>query len=207
MRVAISQGFWLGRHEVTQGQWTTLMGRNPSAFKELGADAPVEMVSWKDAMEFGRKLTERERAAGRLPAGYVYTLPTEAQWEYACRAGSNLPYAGELESMAWYGAKASGGSTHPVGKKAANAWGLFDMHGNVWEWCRDWYAEAYLPGVDGQPVADPLGPPAGAYRVNRGGSWRSSADTCRSAFRHWLAPNDRGNGLGFRLALVRETPN
>ncbi|MBL9208503.1 MAG: formylglycine-generating enzyme family protein [Opitutaceae bacterium] len=206
-KVVFTRGFWLGRHEVTQGQWTALMGRNPSAFKDLGPDAPVETVSWKDAMEFCRRLTEREKNAGRLPPGHVYTLPTEAQWEYACRAGSSQPYAGDLEAMAWFGAGRAAGSTRAVGRKAANAWGLFDMHGNVWEWCRDWYGETYRRPATGEALIDPEGPSSGSYRVNRGGSWRSPSGSCRSAFRHWLAPNDRGNALGFRLALVPAPTN
>jgi len=202
--VRLSQGYWLGQYEVTQREWSILMGRNPSAFKELGADAPVESVSWKDAMEFGRRLTERERVAGRLPAGLAYTLPTEAQWEYACRAGTTGPYSGPLDLVAWHGI-ARGGSTQPAGQKAPNARGLYDMHGNVWEWCRDWYADGYKPHPTGAEVVDPQGPATGSYRINRGGGWRSPALNCRSAFRHWLAPNDRGNGLGFRLALVQSS--
>jgi len=203
--VRLSQGYWLGQYEVTQREWSILMGRNPSAFKEVGPEAPVESVSWKDALDFGRRLTERERVAGRLPAGLAYTLPTEAQWEYACRAGTTGPYSGPLDSVAWHGIP-RGGSTRPVGQKAPNAWGLYDMHGNVWEWCLDWYADGYKPHPTGDVVIDPQGPKTGSYRINRGGSWRSPALNCRSAFRHWLAPNDRGNGLGFRLALVQSGP-
>jgi formylglycine-generating enzyme required for sulfatase activity len=134
-RVTISAGFWMGKTEVTQGQWRSIMGNNPSAFK--GDDQrPVECVSYADAQAFCRKLTERERAAGRLPDGYVYALPTEAQWEYSCRAGTTGQYAGDLDMIAWYRAN-SGGQTHPVAQKQANAWGLHDMQGNVWEWCAD----------------------------------------------------------------------
>jgi formylglycine-generating enzyme required for sulfatase activity len=180
--------------EVTQGQWEALMGSNPSNFK--GADLPVEQVSWTEAMEFCRKLTERERAAGRLPEGYAYTLPTEAQWEYACRAGTTGNYAGDLNSMGWY-AHNSGNMTHHVGQKQANAWGLFDMHGNVWEWCLDWYS--IYPGGS---VTDPIGPSSGTNRVNRGGSWSYTALSCRSATRSWYAPGTRLNTLGFRVALA-----
>ena len=137
-QVTLSQGFWLGKSEVTQGQWDALVGSDFSSFK--GADRPVEQVSWDDATQFCRKLTERERAAGRLQDGYEYTLPTEAQWEYACREGMTGGDAGlgDLDKVGWYD-KNSGNATHPVAQKHANVWGLFDMHGNVWEWCRDWY--------------------------------------------------------------------
>jgi formylglycine-generating enzyme required for sulfatase activity len=128
--VTISKPFFLGATEVTQAQWSVVMGGNPSKFK--GDKLPVENVSWDDAMAFCKKLTERERTAGRLPAGYIYTLPTEAQWEYACRAGTIGRYAGDLDAMAWYDENSSR-KTHPVGSKKANGWGLSDMHGNVWE--------------------------------------------------------------------------
>jgi formylglycine-generating enzyme required for sulfatase activity len=173
------------------------MGANPSYFKNAGANAPVEGVSWDDAQEYCRKLTERERAAGRLPAGYEYSLPTEAQWEYACRAGTTGPYAGngDLSSMGWYDDN-SGSTTHPVGQKQANAWGLYDMHGNVWEWCHDWYGS-----YPGGAVTDPTGASSGSYRVGRGGSWNLDAGFCRSALRIILDPSNRFINLGFRLAL------
>ncbi|MCW5550178.1 MAG: SUMF1/EgtB/PvdO family nonheme iron enzyme [Opitutaceae bacterium] len=192
-QVTISRPFWLGKTEVTQGQWQAVMGNNPSHFK--GSNLPAENVSWADAMEFCRKLTERERAAGRLPAGYVYTLPTEAQWEYACRAGTTGDYAGNLDAMGWYSGNA-GGSTKPVGTKAANAWGLHDMHGNVWEWCLDWYGN-----YPGGSVTDPTGPASGSFRVARGGGWGSTADLCRSADRNGSPPGNRNGFLGFRPAL------
>jgi formylglycine-generating enzyme required for sulfatase activity len=193
-QVTITKGFWLGKTEVTQAQWQTVMGNNPSNFE--GDSLPVEQVSWDDAMEFCRKLTERERAAGRLPVGYVYTLPTEAQWEYACRAGTTGDYAGELNAMAWY-LQNAGGTTHPVATKQANAWGLHDMHGNVWEWCLDWYA----PQLPGGSVTDPTGPSSGSSRVFRGGGWCFADAGCRSAVRDWSGPGFRGNILGFRPAL------
>jgi formylglycine-generating enzyme required for sulfatase activity len=149
-------------------------------------------------MGFCRKLTERERAAGRLPEGYAYTLPTEAQWEYACRAGTTGDYAGNLASMGWYKQnRNSGNQTHAVGQKQANAWGLYDMHGNVWEWCADWYADK-LPGGS---VRDPTGAASGSLRVFRGGGWGDGASLCRSASRSWGSPGSSISGLGFRLAL------
>ena len=193
-QVTLTQGYWLGKTEVTQAQWEALMGSNPSKFK--GVDRPVEQVSWDDAMEFCRKLTERERGAGRLPESYEYTLPTEAQWEYACRAGTTGQFGGDgnLDDMGWY-SQNSGGTTHPVGQKQSNAWGLYDMHGNVWEWCLDW--EDKYPGGS---VRDPTGPASGALRVSRGGCWSREAIYCRSASRDGVSPGRRSL-LGFRLAL------
>ncbi len=193
-RVTLTQPFWLGRTEVTQAQWTALMGSNPSTFE--GDDLPVEQVSWEDAMAFCRKLTERERAAGRLPAGYTYTLPTEAQWEYACRAGTTGDLAGDLDATAWY-ARNSDGTTHPVGTKQPNAWGLFDMHGNVWEWCKDWTTAHYPGGA----VADPVWPAFQGARVERGGAWTSAVVECRTAYRNAEEPGERGFNVGFRVAL------
>ncbi|GIL14812.1 MAG: hypothetical protein BroJett038_35320 [Chloroflexota bacterium] len=192
-QVRITKAYWLGETEVTQDQWEAVMGTKPSRFK--GKNLPVEQVSWTDAMEFCRKLTERERLAGRLPEGYEYTLPTEAQWEYACRAGTTGDYAGSLDAMAWYGGN-SDNQTKPVGGKQANGWGLYDMHGNVWEWCLDWYGN-----YPGGSVTDPNGASSGSGRVNRGGSWELPADLCRSALRNWFFPGTRWYGLGFRLAL------
>ena len=193
-RVTITRPFWLGKTEVTQAQWQSMMGSNPSHFK--GENLPVEQVSWSDAMEFCRKLTERERTAGRLPAGYVYTLPTEAQWEYACRAGTTGDYAGGLNAMGWHNQN-SGSSTKTVGTKQANAWGLHDMYGNVWEWCLDW-----LGRYSGAAVADPRGRASGSLRVTRGGSWSNPAEVCRSAFRGGSNQGARIPSLGFRIALV-----
>ncbi|MEX0321475.1 MAG: bifunctional serine/threonine-protein kinase/formylglycine-generating enzyme family protein [Puniceicoccaceae bacterium] len=198
--VRLSRGYWLGKYEVTQGDWEALMGNNPSRFKSSGKQAPVESVSWDDAMEFCRKLTERERAAGRLPEGMWYTLPTEAQWEYACRAGTATRfYTGnndsDLDKAGWYDSN-SGSKTHPVGQKQPNTWGLYDMHGNVWEWCLDW-KDDYPAGT----VTDPTGPSSGARRVLRGGGWDGDARLCRSAFRYRDSPGDSGYYLGFRLAL------
>ena len=198
VRVTLTQPFWLGRTEVTQAQYEAVTGTNPSTFKNVGPDAPVENVSWLDAMAFCRKLTERERAAGRLPEGFVFTLPTEAQWEYACRAGSDGAYAGEPESLGWFRSN-SDGTTHPVGKKPANAWGFHDLPGNVLEWCRDWYG----PYPRGE-VTDPVGPRNGYYRTARGGSWRTGAEVGRSAARAGGSAGRRDYTIGFRVALVRD---
>jgi formylglycine-generating enzyme required for sulfatase activity len=188
-RVKISQGFELGKYEVTQALWEVVMGSNPSYFK--GATLPVENVSWEDVQQFLSRLNAQDTR-------YQYRLPTEAEWEYACRAGTTGDYAGSLYEMAWYGDN-SGGKTHPVGEKKPNAWGLYDMHGNVWEWCADWYGN-YQKGV----VTDPRGPSTGSYRVYRGGGWGNPAAHCRSANRRSNSPGYRTYNLGFRLVrLVR----
>jgi len=199
-RVTITRAFWLGKTEVTQGQYESLMGSNPSCFRNAGSDAPVESVSWTDAIEFCRRLTERERAAGRLPEGYEYILPTEAQWEYACRAGTIGDYAGNFDEMAWYHQN-SGNTTHPVGQKQANAWGFFDMHGNVREWCLDWIS--MYPGGN---VVDYRGPTKGVNRVVRGGCWFDGPLGCRSARRGFDGPGGVSGGssnptIGFRVSL------
>lgn len=193
MRVTLTKGFWLGKTHVTQAQYEAVTGANPSNFKDVGPDAPVERVSWLDAMAFCEQLTERERAAGRLPEGYVYTLPTEAQWEYACRAGTTGTYSGNPEAMAWHEGN-SGGKTHPVAQKEPNPWGFYDMYGNVLQWCRDWYGD-----YPGGAVTDPTGPAHGYFRMARGGSWR--VKIFRSAQRGGGSPGRRDYTLGFRLAL------
>ena len=192
--VTLTRGFWLGTTEVTQAQWSAMMGNNPSHFR--GDTLPVEQVTWDDALAFCRKLTERERAAGRLPEGHAYTLPTDAQWEYACRAGTATAYAGDVAAMAWHNQNADG-TTHAVATKQANAWGLHDMHGNVWEWCLDWWSQR-LPGGS---MSDPVGPVSGSSRVLRGGGWANSGAFCRSANRDGVSPGGRGDFLGFRLPL------
>jgi formylglycine-generating enzyme required for sulfatase activity len=193
--VTISKPYYLGIYEVTQEQYERVMGKNPSYFK--GARDPVENVSWEDAVAFIEKLNgmPSEKDAGR-----VYRLPTEAEWEYACRAGSESAYCfGDtlvtLQQYAWFGEN-SGSKTHPVGKKQPNAWGLYDMHGNVWEWCYDWDGD-----YSSAAVADPSGPARGSYRVLRGGSWVNEAALCRSARRRWFVPSFRFNSVGFRVAL------
>jgi len=176
--------------EVTQAQWQAIMGSNPSDFK--GDNLPVEQVSWEDVQVFIQKLNERDPGKG-------YRLPTEAEWEYACRASSTGKWCfgddeARLGDYAWYGAN-SDGRTHPVGQKRANAWGLHDMHGNVDEWCQDWYG-SYPSGS----VTNPTGASSGSVRVYRGGRWFYSAVFCRSAGRDDIIPSYRGSYLGFRLA-------
>ena len=196
VEVELTRGFWLGRYEVTQQEYEQIVGRNPSRFKESGARAPVEQVNWDEAMAFCAQLTEAEQKAGRLPYDLAYTLPTEAQWEYACRAGETGPFSdGEAEDVAWI-KENSGEKTHPVGEKKPNAWGLHDMHGNVWEWCADWYAEN-LPGG-----RDPVGPAEGSNRMIRGGAWLHSVSFNRSAKRRYDSSGKRGYALGFRVAVA-----
>jgi formylglycine-generating enzyme required for sulfatase activity len=202
-RVRISRAFELGKYEVTQAQWEAVMSRprgahgggaearpaaeaNPSHFK--GPDLPVENVSWDDAQEFLRRLNALTRT-------HEYRLPTEAEWEYACRAGAAEESPAGLDARAWHRPN-SGGRTHPVGGKRPNAWGLYDMQGNVLEWVQDWYAPDYYRRG---PAADPRGPQDGSYRVYRGGSWYSSAADCRAAFRGFDLPANHYYSLGFRL--------
>lgn len=194
--VRITRPFFLALTAVTQEQYGRVMGTNPSFFR--GAKLPVEQVSWEEAAEFCRSLSalSAERAAGR-----VYRLPTEAEWEYACRAGCDADWsfghqASQLTEYAWYGDNARG-TTHPVGEKKPNAWGLWDMHGNVWEWCSDWLALCPV-----QETEDPRGPGAGTYRVIRGGGWYDTARDCRAAYRTGRTPGHRSSDLGFRLACA-----
>jgi formylglycine-generating enzyme required for sulfatase activity len=192
-RVTLTQGYWLGRTEVTQAQWSALMRSNPSRFK--GAALPVEQVSWRDAMSFARRLNERERKAGRLPAGYAYTLPTEAQWEYAAKAGLEGAFSGSVEAVAWHDQNSTG--TRPVATKQANAWGFHDMLGNVWEWCADWYAP-----YPGGSASDWSGPATGSARASRGGSWWAGPRGARPANRYRDMAQNGNDDLGFRLALA-----
>lgn len=202
-QVTVSQDYYLGLTEVTQGQYEKVMGTNPSHFQQRvtgksdSSMYPVEQVSWEDAVEFCQKLSElpEEKTAGR-----VYRLPTEAEWECACRAGSKTAYsfgesAQSLGDYAWFAGNANS-QTHPVGEKKPNAWGLYDMHGNVWEWCSDWYGD-YPKGA----VSDPIGPHRGSDRVARGGGWNDEAAGCRSAPRRGGDPAFRNRILGLRLAL------
>ena len=191
-RVTLSQPFYLGKYEVTQAEWVAVMGNYPSKFK--GRSNPVDTVSWNDAQSFISRLNAKE--------GKKYRLPTEAEWEYAARAGTKSTYsfgddAGQLGQYAWY-ENNSGSQTHPVGQKQPNPWGLYDMHGNVWEWVNDWYNGSYYGR---SPSTDPTGPSGGVYRVLRGGGWHLSAGYLRSAYRDNEAPDLCDESVGFRLAL------
>jgi formylglycine-generating enzyme required for sulfatase activity len=189
--VTISRSFYVATTEVTQVQWKAVMGSNPSKFQ--GDDLPVEQVSWNDAKEFIRKLNTKEGTTRNR-------LPTEAEWEYACRAGTTGDRYGDMGSTAWYDPN-SGGTTHPAGQKQVNAWGLHDMLGNVYEWCEDW-KDAYPNGN----VTDPRGPSSGWGRVVRGGSWLIHANRARCDFRDFFTPEERRDDVGFRVVAAAQTP-
>ena len=201
-KVTISNSFYMGKHEVTQMQWNKVMGSNPANFKtekvEMNSrDHPVENVSWDDVQKFIRRLNQKE-------GGNKYRLPTEAEWEYAARAGTTTKWScgnneSCLKNVAWYSGN-SGNKTHPIGQKKPNAWGLYDMHGNVWEWVQDLYNDKYYSR---SPSTDPKGTSSGSYRVARGGGWNYSADFLRSANRYLFSPVDRYDILGFRLLRIR----
>ena len=196
-RVILTEGFYMQATEVTQGQWKAVMGSNPSYFSSCGDSCPVESVSWHDVQEFIIKLNKLDQG--------TYRLPTEAEWEYAARAGSETAFANgditeigpgydpNLDAMGWYWRNSSH-NPQAVAGKAPNAWGLYDMHGNVWEWVQDWYGD-YPSGQ----VTDPIGASSGSVRVRRGGSWDSPAINCRSANRSIFTPTRRSYNLGFRL--------
>jgi formylglycine-generating enzyme required for sulfatase activity len=196
-RVRITKPFYMGVYPVTQAEYERVMGKNPSHFQG-DPNRPVESVSWDDAQEFCRKLSALSGEAGA-----TYRLPTEAQWEYACRAGSTTRWCfgddeKQLGDFAWF-AKNSGNQTHPAGQKKPNAWGLYDMHGNVWEWCEDWFdSDCYKKSA----TDDPMGPLGGSIRVFRGGSWYYEARYCRSAYRGINEPGRRRRNLGFRASQV-----
>jgi formylglycine-generating enzyme required for sulfatase activity len=210
-KVEISKPYYLAIMEVTQGQYATVMGktgeivleRDPKTNRVIrkldirSSPLPVADVSWEEAVEFCKRLSllPEEKKAGRS-----YRLPTEAEWEYACRAGTSTAYsfgdnADALGEYAWFDDNSNG--PQPVGTKKVNPWGLYDMHGNVWEWCSDWYGD-YPEGL----AVDPSGASAGEYRVSRGGSWFLTAWYCRSASRNWSTPDYRVGRLGFRLVSV-----
>ena len=191
-QVTLSRGFWLALTECTQGQWESMTGKKPSKFK--GVDLPAETVSWEEVQGWLAKMNEKNP----LPAGWKWELPTEAQWEYACRAGTDTAFAGRgvLDEMGWYGGNIRI-KTDRVGTKKANTWGLHDMHGNVSEWCRDLYED-----YPRRSATDPTGPTTGSIRVHRGGSWFDRAELCRSALRSGRSPGYRSSRLGFRPAAV-----
>ncbi|HJZ79738.1 MAG TPA: formylglycine-generating enzyme family protein [Pyrinomonadaceae bacterium] len=204
-QVTINYSFFIGKYEVTQAQWQAVMGNNPSYFKDCGI-CPVDQVSWNDAKRFIQRLNE-------MSDGYTYRLPTEAEWEYACRAGTTGDYAGDLKAMAWHSAD-PGDRSHAVGQKQPNAWGLYDMLGNVWEWCEDWYHETY----DGAPSDGSAWMNRGerAYRtkaslrtqsqevgpVLRGGSWLDSVDDLRFGMRTAGSPDRQNYYFGFRIVAT-----
>jgi formylglycine-generating enzyme required for sulfatase activity len=195
-RVRITKPFYLGKYQVTQEQWEAVMGSNPSHFK--GPKNPVETVSWDDCQRFLEKLNAQVRAGE-----CKFQLPSEAQWEYACRAGSKTKYCfgddeTRLGDCAWYD-KNSSNTTHPVGAKKPNAWGLYDMHGNVFEWCTDWWQDGHYYE---SPVDDPTGAPTGSGRVIRGGGWNSTARYCQSGSRDGEPPGYGFSSLGLRVARV-----
>ena len=188
-QVTLTRDFEMMTTEVTQKQWVEVMGNNPSYFK--GDDRPVESVSWNDVQDFITKLNQKND-------GYTYRLPTEAEWEYSARAGSTTAYSygdgeGSLGEYAWFYGN-SGSETHAVATKKPNSWGLYDMHGNVWEWTSDWYGS-----LSTSSVTDPTGASSGSYRVIRGGGWSSYAQYLRSAYRNYWEPGNRINNVGFRL--------
>jgi len=205
--VSFSKGFYMQTTEVTQGQWKAIMVHNPSFFLICGNDCPVENINWLDAQEFIRKLNEREKTLR-------YRLPTEAEWEYACRGGTKTAFANGgiitteednyknafLNEVGWYYGN-SEEATHPVARKNANAFGLYDMHGNVWEWCQDWMAKYPF-----KASIDPAGPSSGLSRIRRGGSWQEYPVFCRSAYRGSSHPKNKGPSVGFRVAMSLEEP-
>ena len=228
--VTLTQGFYMGKYAVTQGEYLALMGSNPSYFTTRDYNGnpippdlnrPVEQVSWDDATNYCAHLTQQEQAAGRLPAGWVYRLPTESEREYACRAGTttafhygNALHGGMANFYDYYEYDASIGDiyfsnpavpwlarTTAVGSYQPNAWGLYDMHGNVWGWCRNWYG-SYPTGS----VTDPQGPSSGSYRVFRGGGWDYGGRCCRSAYRSYYYPSGRSDSIGFRVVLAPGQP-
>jgi formylglycine-generating enzyme required for sulfatase activity len=207
--VILSRGFWIGRYEVTQGEYLAIMNMNPSFFPG-DLQRPVSSVSWLDASNYCAKLTQQELAAGRIPAGAAYRLPTEAEWEYAARGGTSTRFSygddpdfSSLTNHAWYSVNA-GLMVHPVGQKLPNPAGLYDTEGNVWEWCLDWYG-ATLPG--GVQV-DPKGPSSNpqGLKVMRGGAYDYFDSDCRSARRLFFHPVLTDTDLGFRVVLAVGPP-
>jgi formylglycine-generating enzyme required for sulfatase activity len=208
--VSLTKGFYLGKYEVTQAQYEAVTGSNPSVFNETSnGNRPVENVNWTEAVAFCTLLTNQEQAAGRLPAGWAYVLPTESQWEYACRAGTTTAFSwgdGISSTNAnynWDGGPTNGNDfkqTRDVGRYFANPWGFFDMHGNVFEWTSDWYQAAYP--MD-NPLVDPNGPASGSERVVRGGSWYHVETTLRSAVRRSYSPGVNYKDFGFRVSLQK----
>ncbi len=202
-KVTISKSFYMGKFDVTQEQWQGVMGGNPSHFK--GARNPVDSVSWEACQAFIKKLNEKFAASGA-----TFSLPTEAQWEYACRAGASTRYGfgdeeARLGEYGWFETNA-GGQTHPVGEKKPNAWGLYDMQGNLWQWCADWYDGSYYkksPATDPTGPSEPGGPSGVSSRALRGGCWGDPASCCRCACRYCLPPWFCVYSYGLRVVCVR----
>lgn len=206
-QVTISKDFYISKFEVTQKQWEDVMGYScydldrsnpfynlPGMKERITKPDHPATVSWEDAQKFISKLNEKE-------GKNIYRLPTEAEWEYAAKAGTTTAYSfgddkKDLDKYAWYGGDFSTGGTHPVGKKLPNPWGLYDVHGNVWEWVQDWYSEDYFAH---SPQTDPKGPDTGSNKVVKGGSWHATADSWRSSFRKPYTPDYRGISIGFRV--------
>jgi formylglycine-generating enzyme required for sulfatase activity len=222
--VTISRGFWMAKYLVTQGDYLAVVGSNPSHFTPSNGYAqdltrPVEQVHWNDATNYCALLTAQELAAGRIPANYAYRLPTESEWEYACRAGTTTAFylgsglsSGQASFDGRHEYDASAGTinnpsginlqtTTPVGSYPANGWGLYDMIGNVWEWCQDWYG-AYPAG----PVTDPQGAVSGSARLVRGGDWGGWARFCRAAQRSGDIASPSSSRTGFRVVLAPSQP-
>jgi formylglycine-generating enzyme required for sulfatase activity len=203
-RVTLTHDFWLNKYEVTQGEYAALIGKNSSNF-EGDTNRPVEKVKFPEAEAYCAALTRRESENGRLQPGQIYRLPTEAEWEYACRAGTtNLYSFGDVapaDEFAWT-LENSEGTTHPIGQKKPNPWGLYDMHGNVWEWCSDWFAP--FPTND---VVDPVGPAASKFKVFKGGSWNHNTEFARASSRFMMETNGGTTFVGFRVALGAPSPS
>ena len=203
--VTLTQSYWISKYEVTQEEFENVLGFNPSQYRIFDDPRlPVESVTWFDALDYCFELTLQERNAGRLPEDFEYRLPTEAEWAYAARAGTTTRFSyghdpgyQHLSDYAWYAGN-SGLRPHPVGQKLPNPWGLYDMHGNVFEWCSDWFGQ--LPGGSG---TDPQGPSEGIDRIIRGGYWDGSPPFCRSALRVHYPPRSRISYLGFRVVLAK----
>jgi len=224
--VTLTQGFFMNKYLVTQGQYLSVVNTNPSYFTtnngySLDLNRPVERVSWNDATNFCGRFTTQQRVAGRIPTNWVYRLPTESEWEYTCRAGTTNAFnfgkaihGGMANFYDYYEYDSSVGDvyvanpavpylvrTSTVGSYSANAWGLYDMHGNLWDWCRDWYGD-YPQGS----VTDPQGPPTGSARVLRGGSWSDYGRDCRAAVRAVSYPTQTNILIGFRVVLAGGSP-
>jgi formylglycine-generating enzyme required for sulfatase activity len=200
-RVTFTYGFWMERFELTEAEYTSIVGTNGAAFQS-DSNQPMEEVSWLDGTNYCARLTSQEQTAGRLPPGYVYRLPTEAEWEYACRAGTTtrFPFGDDrsytlLLNYAWV-TNDSGAITHDVGTKLPNPWGVYDMSGNVWEWCADLYGP-----YSGGSVTNPVGAASGTYVVMRGGSVFYAGDVARSAARNFNSPTFFSHGIGIRVVL------